>query len=53
VFFKNQYDDSIGMSLKIVQLLEYNHFLRKRYFNTLAALPWAEVVQNRDASFDS
>jgi uncharacterized damage-inducible protein DinB len=41
------------MSLKIVQLLEYNHFLRKRYFDTLAALPWAEVVQSRDASFDS
>ena len=41
------------MTLKIVQLLEYNQFLRKRYFDTIAALPWDEVVKNRDASFDS
>ena len=41
------------MTLKIVQLLEYNQFLRKRYFHTITALPWAEVVKNRDASFDS
>ena len=41
------------MTLKIVQLLEYNQFLRKKYFHTIAALPWAEVVKNRDASFDS
>ena len=41
------------MTLKIVQLLEYNQFLRKKYFHTIAALPWDEVVKNRDASFDS
>jgi uncharacterized damage-inducible protein DinB len=52
-FFKIQCNDDIVMTQKIVQLLEYNHFLRKSYFDTLAALPWAEVVKNRGASFDS
>ena len=41
------------MTLKIIQLLEYNQFLRKKFFYTIATLPWAEVVKNRDASFDS
>ncbi len=41
------------MTLKIVQLLEYNQYLRKRYFDTISALPWAEVVKDRGASFNS
>jgi uncharacterized damage-inducible protein DinB len=45
--------DVFVMTLKIVQLLEYNQFLRKKYFQTIATLPWAEVVKNRHASFDS
>ena len=36
-----------------LKLLEYNQFLRHRYFETLRNLPWEEVVRNRGASFSS
>jgi uncharacterized damage-inducible protein DinB len=34
-------------------LLEYSQALRNKYLEQLAALPWAEVVKSRGASFDS
>lgn len=35
------------------KLLAYNEEVRHRYFNTLTALPWEEVIENREASFHS
>ncbi len=37
----------------VKKLLEYNHVVRRRYFESLAKLPWKEFVKNREASFDS
>ncbi len=39
--------------MKILQLLEYSQFLRHKYLETLRALPWAEVIKDRGASFPS
>jgi uncharacterized damage-inducible protein DinB len=35
------------------KIFEYSQFLRSRYLDTLAGLPWEEVIRNRGASFDS
>ena len=37
----------------VKRLLEYNEEVRHRYFNTLADLPWEEMVKNREASHHS
>lgn len=34
-------------------LLDYNTKIRRGYFDTLAKLPWEEVVKNREASWHS
>ena len=35
------------------RLLDYNGEVRHRYFESLAELPWDELVKNREASFHS
>jgi uncharacterized damage-inducible protein DinB len=37
----------------IKRLLEYNEVVRHRYFETIAKLPWPEVVKDREASWHS
>jgi len=37
----------------VKELLEYNGQVRQRYFQTLASIPWEELVRNREASFNS
>lgn len=39
--------------VSVVKLLEYSQELRHRYLDTLAKLPWEEVVKDRGASFGS
>jgi len=39
--------------VSVVKLLEYSQELRHRYLDTLAKLPWEEVVMDRGASFGS
>ncbi|MDQ1280540.1 MAG: hypothetical protein QG670_1803 [Thermoproteota archaeon] len=39
--------------ISIVELLRYNEEIRHKYFETLASLPWDELVKNREASFQS
>ncbi|MCJ7422829.1 DinB family protein [Candidatus Bathyarchaeota archaeon] len=35
------------------ELLEYNHIVRRRYFESIARLSWNEFTKNREASFNS
>jgi uncharacterized damage-inducible protein DinB len=37
----------------IADLVSYNHAVREMYLDSLAKLPWAEVVKPRALSFDS
>jgi len=37
----------------VKSLIEYNSEVRRRYFTTLAKLPWDEFVKNREASWYS
>jgi uncharacterized damage-inducible protein DinB len=39
--------------VRIVDLLEYNHIVRHRYFESLVKLSWEEFTKNREASFNS
>jgi len=39
--------------MKTLQLLEYSQFLRHKYLETLNKLTWAEVIEDRGASFPS
>lgn len=39
--------------MDVRDLIRYNHSVRRLYFETLAKLPWSEVVRSRGASFDS
>jgi uncharacterized damage-inducible protein DinB len=39
--------------VEVKELLEYNEQVRHRYFEALAELSWAELVENREASFHS
>jgi len=39
--------------MKIIKMMEYNQYLRHRYFDALIKLPWDEWMKNRGASFDS
>jgi uncharacterized damage-inducible protein DinB len=35
------------------ELLEYNHIVRHRYFESFVKMPWKEFTKNREASFNS
>ena len=37
----------------IIDLLEYNRYLRHQYLETLGTLPWEAVIEDRAASFNS
>ena len=39
--------------MEAVKLLEYSQYLRHKYLEALAKLPWEEVVKDRGASFNS
>ena len=39
--------------MKVIQLMEYNQYLRHSYLDTFRKLPWNEFVKYRGASFDS
>ncbi len=39
--------------IEVSRLMRYNQYLRHAYLDTLRGLPWAEVVADRGASFDS
>jgi len=39
--------------METVKLLEYSEYLRHKYFESISALPWDEVVKDRCASFSS
>lgn len=39
--------------VEVSDLLEYNAEVRRRYYATLAKLPWDEFVKNREASWHS
>jgi uncharacterized damage-inducible protein DinB len=37
----------------VQELLEYNHIVRHRYFESFVKLSWAQFTENREASFNS
>jgi uncharacterized damage-inducible protein DinB len=39
--------------VEVRALLEYNHIVRHRYFESLVKLSWDEFIKNREASFNS
>jgi uncharacterized damage-inducible protein DinB len=39
--------------MQIVELIRYNHTVRGLYFDAMAKLPWAQVVEPRGLSFGS
>jgi uncharacterized damage-inducible protein DinB len=39
--------------MQLTDLIRYNHVVRGLYFNAMAKLPWAQVVEARGLSFDS
>jgi uncharacterized damage-inducible protein DinB len=39
--------------MQVTDLIRYNHMVRGLYFDAMAKLPWAQVVQPRGLSFDS
>jgi uncharacterized damage-inducible protein DinB len=39
--------------MDIVELVRYNHAVRRLYLLALSALPWGDVIAPRGASFDS
>jgi len=39
--------------MQVADLVRYNHVVRGLYFDALAKLPWAAVVEPRGLSFDS
>jgi uncharacterized damage-inducible protein DinB len=39
--------------VEVRALLEYNHVVRHRYFESLVKLSWDEFIRNREASFNS
>jgi uncharacterized damage-inducible protein DinB len=39
--------------VQIEELLEYNHVVRRRYFESFVKLSWDEFTRNREASFNS
>lgn len=39
--------------VEVRALLEYNHVVRHRYFESLVKLTWDEFIKNREASFNS
>jgi uncharacterized damage-inducible protein DinB len=39
--------------VEVRALLEYNHVVRHRYFESLVKLSWDEFIKNREASFNS
>jgi uncharacterized damage-inducible protein DinB len=39
--------------MQVSDLIRYNHVVRGLYFDALAKLPWAQVVESRGLSFDS
>jgi uncharacterized damage-inducible protein DinB len=39
--------------MQVTDLIRYNHVVRGLYFDAMAKLPWAEVVELRGLSFDS
>jgi uncharacterized damage-inducible protein DinB len=41
------------LEASVIELLKYNEEVRHRYIETLASLPWDELVKNREASFES
>jgi uncharacterized damage-inducible protein DinB len=36
-----------------IELVRYNHVVRKLYFDALSKLSWLQIVEHRGASFDS
>jgi len=39
--------------MQVTELIRYNHLVRGLYFDSMAKLPWPEVVANKGLSFDS
>jgi uncharacterized damage-inducible protein DinB len=39
--------------VEVRELLEYNHVVRHRYFESLVKMSWDEFIKNREASFNS
>ena len=39
--------------MQVTNLIRYNHTVRGLYFDSMAKLPWSEVVANKGLSFDS
>jgi uncharacterized damage-inducible protein DinB len=39
--------------MQVTDLVRYSHIVRELYFDSMAKLPWAEVVKPRGLSFDS
>ena len=39
--------------MQVTDLIRYNHVVRGLYFDAMAKLPWAEVVEPKGLSFDS
>ena len=39
--------------VSVKELLKYNEKVRHQYFKTLSRLSWDELIQNREASFES
>jgi uncharacterized damage-inducible protein DinB len=39
--------------MQVTDLIRYNHILRELYFDAMAKLPWAQIVEPKGLSFDS
>jgi uncharacterized damage-inducible protein DinB len=39
--------------MQVTELIHYNHIVRGLYFDSMANLPWSEVIANKGLSFDS
>jgi uncharacterized damage-inducible protein DinB len=39
--------------MQVTELIHYNHVVRGLYFDSMAKLPWSEVIANKGLSFDS
>jgi uncharacterized damage-inducible protein DinB len=44
---------SDDMNMDSIELIKYNHAVRRGYLKKLAELPWNEIVKDRGASFPS
>jgi uncharacterized damage-inducible protein DinB len=52
VYYRSHFEkEELGVNMDVRDLVRYNHLVRRLYFETLAKLPWSEIIKDRGASF--